>query len=48
MVQIAASAHNAIGLLRNGTLKIYPNLPHGLFATHPEVINPDILKFVQL
>jgi non-heme chloroperoxidase len=46
VVPIAASAHKAIGLLKNGTLKTYPGLSHGLFATHPEVINPDLLDFV--
>ncbi|MCD1618447.1 alpha/beta fold hydrolase [Salipiger marinus] len=47
IVPIANSAHKAITLLRNGTLKVYPGLSHGLFATHPEVINPDLLAFVQ-
>ena len=27
------------------TLKVYPGLPHGMCATHPEVINPDLLAF---
>ncbi|MGR3479215.1 alpha/beta fold hydrolase [Salipiger marinus] len=47
IVPIANSAHKAITLLRNGTLRVYPGLSHGLFATHPEVINPDLLAFVQ-
>jgi len=45
IVPIANSAHKAIKLLRNGTLKTYPGLSHGLFSTHPEVINPDLLAF---
>ena len=47
IVPIADSAHKAIKLLRNGTLKTYPGLSHGFFATHPEVINPDLLAFVK-
>jgi len=47
IVPIANSVHNAIKLLQNGTLKTYPGLSHGLFATHPEVINPDLLAFAR-
>ncbi|MBC8130119.1 MAG: alpha/beta hydrolase [Rhizobiaceae bacterium] len=47
VVPIADSAQKAIKLLRNGTLKTYPGLSHGLFATHPEIINPDLLAFVK-
>ena len=47
VVPIAASAHKAIKLLPNGTLKTYPDLSHGLFATHPERINADLLEFIQ-
>jgi len=32
-------------LLKNATLKIYPGLPHGMCATHPEIINADLLAF---
>lgn len=34
-------------LLQNATLKIYPGLPHGMLATHADVINPDLLAFVR-
>lgn len=47
IVPIANSAHKAIKLLRNGAIKTYPGLSHGLFATHPEVINPDLLAFAK-
>jgi len=47
IVPIANSAHKAIKLLQNGTLKTYPGLSHALFATHPEVINPDLLAFAR-
>jgi non-heme chloroperoxidase len=47
VVPIADSARKAIKLLKRGTLKTYAGLSHGLFATHPEVINADLLAFVQ-
>jgi non-heme chloroperoxidase len=34
-------------LVRNGVLKAYPGLPHGMCTTHPEVINPDLLAFIR-
>jgi non-heme chloroperoxidase len=34
-------------LLKNGTLKVYPQLPHGMCTTHAEVINPDLLAFIK-
>lgn len=46
VVPIDASARKAIELLPNGTLKTYPGLSHGLFATHPDLINADLLAFV--
>ncbi|WP_201723054.1 alpha/beta fold hydrolase [Caulobacter sp. X] len=45
IVPIADSAHLAIKLVKKGTLKTYPGLPHGMASTHPEVINPDLLAF---
>jgi non-heme chloroperoxidase len=47
VVPIANSAHKAIRLLRDGTMKTYPGLSHGLFATHPDLINADLLAFVR-
>jgi len=47
VVPIAASAHKSIKLLKNGTLKTYPGLSHGMFATHPDIINADLLAFVR-
>jgi non-heme chloroperoxidase len=47
IVPIDDSAHKAIKLLKHGTLKTYPGLPHGMFATHPEQINPDLLAFAK-
>ena len=45
LVPIANSAHLAIKLVKTGTLKTYPGLPHGMAQTHPEVINADLLAF---
>lgn len=47
VVPIEASARKAVKLLPNGTLKTYPGLSHGLFATHPDLINTDLLAFVE-
>ena len=47
IVPIHDSALKAIDLLRHGTLKTYDGLPHGMCATHPEVVNPDLLAFIE-
>ena len=47
VVPIANSAHKAIKLLRKGTLKTYAGLSHGLVATHPDLINAELLRFVE-
>ena len=47
IVPIENSAHKAVRLVRDGTLQTYPGLSHGLFATHPEVVNADLLAFVR-
>jgi non-heme chloroperoxidase len=45
IVPYADSAPLSVALLKNGTLKTYKGLPHGLCTTHPEVVNPDLLAF---
>lgn len=47
VVPFADSASLAVKLLKKGTLKIYKDLPHGMFASHPDIINPDILAFIK-
>lgn len=47
IVPIADSALLAHPLLKNGTLKTYEGLPHGMCTTHPDVINPDLLAFAR-
>ena len=47
IVPIADSAHLSVKLLKNGTLKTYPGLPHGMCTTHADIINADLLAFIQ-
>jgi non-heme chloroperoxidase len=47
IVPIADSAHLAIKLVKKGTLKIYPGLPHGMATTHADVINADLLAWIK-
>lgn len=47
IVPIHDSAMKAIKLLKHGTLKVYPGLPHGMATTHADVINPDLLAFIE-
>jgi non-heme chloroperoxidase len=37
----------SVKLLRKGTLKSYPGLPHGMPATHPDIVNADLLAFLK-
>ncbi|WP_366524280.1 alpha/beta hydrolase [uncultured Roseobacter sp.] len=46
VVPIANSAEKAVKLLKNGTLKVYEGLSHGFFATHPDLVNADLLAFI--
>ncbi|MEO1324099.1 MAG: alpha/beta hydrolase [Pseudomonadota bacterium] len=47
IVPVDNTAREAIKLLPNGELIIYEGLSHGLFATHPDIVNADLLRFVQ-
>jgi non-heme chloroperoxidase len=47
IVPIDDSARLAIKLLKKGTLKTYPEFPHGMATTNPEVINADLLSFIR-
>jgi non-heme chloroperoxidase len=33
--------------LKNGTLKVYHGLPHGMPTTHADQINADLLEFIK-
>jgi non-heme chloroperoxidase len=37
----------SVKLLKQGTLKSYPGLPHGMPTTHADIINADLLTFIQ-
>ncbi|MFI2378631.1 alpha/beta fold hydrolase [Streptomyces sp. NPDC018964] len=41
------SAPLTVELLKNGTLKTYEGYPHGMLSTHPDVLNRDILEFIE-
>jgi non-heme chloroperoxidase len=47
IVPIADSALLSAKLLKNSVLKVYEKFPHGMCTTHSEVINPDLLSFIQ-
>lgn len=47
VVPIVDSAHKAIKLLKNGQLKVYPGYPHGMATVHADVINADLLAFIE-
>jgi non-heme chloroperoxidase len=45
IVPIAAAGPAAAKLLKHATLKVYKDLPHGMPATHPELVNAELLAF---
>jgi non-heme chloroperoxidase len=47
IVPYADSAPLTVKLLKNGTLKTYKDLPHGSCQTHPDLINADLLAFIE-
>jgi non-heme chloroperoxidase len=46
IVPIGASAMMSSQLVPNATLKVYPGAPHGLPATHKDLLNTDLLAFL--
>ena len=47
IVPVADSALLSSKLAPRATLKVYPGLPHGMTTTHPQIINQDLLAFIQ-
>jgi non-heme chloroperoxidase len=47
IVPIADAALKGINYLRQGQLKVYPGLPHGMATTHAAIINADLLAFIR-
>jgi len=47
IVPIADAALLSVKLLKNATLKVHEGFPHGMATTHADVINPELLAFVE-
>jgi len=47
IVPYAASGPLTAKLLKNGTLKTYKDLPHGMITTQAETVNAEILQFIK-
>jgi non-heme chloroperoxidase len=47
IVPIDDSGRLSVKLVKNGTLKVIPGAPHGLCTTHADVINQELLAFLQ-
>lgn len=47
IVPYVAAGPLSAKLLKNGTLKIYKDLPHGMITSHAETINADLLAFLE-
>ena len=47
IVPFADSGPLSAKLLRNGTLKVYKDLPHGMPATHADIVNAELLAFIR-
>lgn len=47
VVPIDASARLSVDLLKNGTLKTYPGFSHGMLTVNADVLNADLLAFVE-
>lgn len=45
-VPLEASGERTAQLLPNGTYKAYDNAPHGLYITHKDELNKDLLEFI--
>jgi non-heme chloroperoxidase len=46
IVPIGASAHRSAHIVKDARLEVYPGAPHGLFATHRDQFNADLLAFI--
>ena len=47
IVPVKDSARKSARLIKGSTEIYYPGLPHGLTATHPDLVNRDLLAFIQ-
>lgn len=46
IVPIVAAAEKSIKLVKQGTLKVYPGAPHGIYGSHQEALDKDTLEFI--
>jgi non-heme chloroperoxidase len=46
IVPFADSGPLSAKLLKNATLKVYEDLPHGMCTTHADLVNADLLSFI--
>src|SRR5690606_34996077 len=46
VVPIDAAARASAQLIKDATLIVYPNAPHGLTDTHKDKLNQDLLEFL--
>ncbi|WP_410870753.1 alpha/beta fold hydrolase [Nocardia sp. A7] len=47
IVPIAGAALKSIELVKNGTLKVYPGAPHGVFGAYQQELIKDVLAFIE-
>ncbi len=47
IVPIDASGRMSAKLVKNAQLKVYPSYPHGMCQVHANIINADLLAFIQ-
>lgn len=47
VVPIKAAGMLSVKIIKNATLKVYEGYPHGMLTTHADVLNPDILAFIE-
>ena len=47
IVPIGAAGLMSAKIVKNATLKVYPGYPHGMFTTHADEINVDLLAFMR-
>jgi non-heme chloroperoxidase len=47
IVPVADSAPLSAKLLKNSTLKIHEKLPHGMCTTHADLVNAELLTFIE-
>ncbi len=45
-VPIKATSEQAAKMIKGAVYKIYPDAPHGLFFTHKDILNRDIISFI--